>query len=501
MSRARMVFANYVEVEKPTVLNRDGYPAYERPLEEQYLQTLLTNTLGNTFYADRNELLQEAAEIHDRMIQADPEFAAKAVVFGRNEGFMRLQPTFGLAKLAGVRPDLFVRVFDRVILIPSDLQDFFTILKNLRKGEGGRAVKRTAARWLNNVSEYWAIKYNGRGRGYSLGDIVKTVHPVPKDDRQKALFAYLIGREEYDSSILPQVAAFERLKRAQTAEEKIVAISEGRLPHEVVTGAVKPDKAIWNAIVPQMPVFALLRNLNTLSRAGVLEDNRQLITERLSNGEVLRKAKILPFRFLKAFREVSEPWAKDILRGAVELTFANLPEIPGRTAIFLDISGSMSGDYVMIGAVFALALFKKTNGNCVFWLFNTDVYDFKPSVHDSILSQAERITAYGGTDTGAPVYELAQKKHKVDNIIMITDEQQNTGNPFYRSLALYRKHVNPEVKAFIIDIGPYRSAMVPKGDTLTHYIYGWSDQVLQYISFAVRGYGGMVEKVKQIEIS
>ena len=32
-------------------VNRDGYPAWERPLEEQYLQTLLTNTLGQTFYA------------------------------------------------------------------------------------------------------------------------------------------------------------------------------------------------------------------------------------------------------------------------------------------------------------------------------------------------------------------------------------------------------------------------------------------------------------------
>jgi 60 kDa SS-A/Ro ribonucleoprotein len=494
------MFQNYAEVEKPVITNRDGYPAYERPLEEQYLQTLLTNTLGNTFYADKDELLQEATEIHDKMIQTDPEFAAKALIFGRNEGFMRLQPTFGLAKLAGVRPDLFAKVFDQVILIPSDLQDFFTILKNLRNGEGGRAVKRAAAKWLNNVSEYWAIKYSGRGRGYSLGDVVKTVHPVPKDDKQKALFAYLIGREEYDGNLLPQVTAFERLKKAETTEEKIATITEGKLPHEVVTGAVKPDKAIWNAIVHQMPVFALLRNLNTLSRAGVLEDNRQLITERLSNAEALRKAKILPFRFLKAFKEVREAWAQDVLRQAVELTFANLPEIPGKTAIFLDVSGSMSGDYLMIGAVFALALFKKTGGNCVFWLFNTDVSEIKPSLYDSILTQAEKIHADGGTDTGAPMGRLAAKRISVDNILLITDEQQNTGSPFYRNLVLYRKQVNPEAKAFVIDIAPYRSAVVPPSDQLTYYVYGWSDTVLQYISTSCRGYSDMISEVKKIPL-
>lgn len=500
MSRARIMFYQYVEAEKPTIKNRDGYPAYERSLEEQYLQTLLTNTLGNTFYATKDELLQEATEIHDRMLQADPEFAAKALIFARNEGFMRLQPTFGLAKLAGVQPDLFTKVFDRVILIPSDLQDFFVILKNLRGGEGGRAVKRTVARWLNNISEYWAIKYNGRGRGYSLGDIVKTTHPVPKNDRQKALFAYLIGKE-YDTNLLPQVTAFERLKKAETTKDKIAAITEGKLPHEVVTGTVKPDKDIWNAIVPQMPVFALLRHLNTLSRAGVLEENRQYITERLTNAEALRKTKILPFRFLNAFEQVEEPWLRDVLRQAVELTFANLPEIPGRTAIFLDVSGSMTGSYVRIGAVFALALFKKTGGNCMFWLFNTDVRQFKPSVYDSILTQAERIRASGGTDTGAPMRLLRETREKVNQIIMITDEQQNTGSPFYRELLLYRKHINPEAKAFIIDIAPYRSAMVPEGDTLTHYIYGWSDQVLQYISFATQGYGGMVNRVRGISLA
>ena len=34
----------------PTV-NKDGFPAFKRSLSDQYLQTLMTNTMGNTFYA------------------------------------------------------------------------------------------------------------------------------------------------------------------------------------------------------------------------------------------------------------------------------------------------------------------------------------------------------------------------------------------------------------------------------------------------------------------
>lgn len=455
MSRARELFS----IPIPDKKNRDDYPAYSRSLEEQYLQTLLTNTIGNTFYADSNELLQEADQIHDAMLKKDPEFTAKALIFARNEGFMRLQPIFGLAKLSAVSQELFSKAFKKVILIPSDLQDFLTILKGQGRGQGGRAVKRQIAKFLNSISEYWAIKYNGRGRGYSLGDIVKTVHPKPATYKQKAIFGYLVG-QDYDKKAVPQITAFEALKRTTDTKEQIALIQEGRLPHE----------------------------------------NREYIQSVLNDPERLAKSKILPFRFATAFYQVREIWVKDLLRQAVELTFKNLPEIPGKTAVFLDISGSMSGNYLCIGSIFAITLYKKTKGNGVFWTFNTEVYDPKPSLYDSILSQAEKIHAWGGTDTGAPVRRLLHQKRKVDNVIIITDEQQNTGSPFYEELQKYRSSINPDVKAFIIDIAPYRSSMVPPSDKNTFYIYGWSDTALQYISLTTQGYKTMVDKVREMAL-
>ncbi len=489
MSRLTQLFAIPVQDLK----NREGYPAYKRPLEEQYLQTLLTNTLSNTFYADKNELFQETVFVHDQMLQVNSEFVAKALPFARQKGCMRLQPVFGLTKLAQTHKELFKEIFPQVILIPSDLQDFMTILEGSGRGQGGRAVKNTIAKWLNqNLSEYWAIKYNGKGRGFSLADIIQTIHPVPDSEQIGMLFKYLISGEcgFQDGKIY----AYEQLKKAETLAEQIHWIREGQLPHEVVTGVCKMTPELWNALVPEMPVFALIRNLNVLDRAGVLDTNRNLIERKLTDREVLRKSKILPFRFLNAFNAIEKAWAKDVLRQAVEMTFDGLPEIPGKTAVFLDISGSMNGEYLRIGSVFALALFKKTKGNGVFWLFDNAVHDPKASLHDSILTQAERITAQGGTDTGAPVRAL---RTRVDNIIIITDEQQNSGSPFYKELVNYRKKYNANARAFVIDLAPYRSGMVPPADDLSHYIYGWSDPVLQYISFATNGYGSMVEAIKK----
>ncbi|AWB43479.1 TROVE domain-containing protein [Paenibacillus sp. CAA11] len=497
MSTAKKLFGSL----RPNTMNRENYPAYTRSVEEQYLQMLLTNTMSNTFYADQQELLEESAGLHQEMAHSNPDFMAKALVYARSEGFMRLQPLFGLAVLSGIRPDLFALIFLKIVRIPSDLFDFLTILKGLGRGEGGRAVKRQIGRFLSMTTEYWAMKYNGRGRGYSLGDAIATAHPKPADLKQQALFRYLRGHEA-NLGLLPQVEALEKLKLSSSEEESIGWIERGKLPYEAVTGAIKPTRAIWEALLHQMPTFALLRHLNTLQRAGVLDqqENMEYAISRLTDAASLKKAKILPFRFVTAFRQVEHAEIRDALREAVDLTFDNLPELSGRTAIFLDISGSMTGQYLEIGAVFALALYKKTNGNSLFWLFDTQVEDAKPSRRDSILSQAERIRARGGTDTGAPVRKLLKEGQKVDQIIIITDEQQNSGSPFYRELERYRAKMGRDVKAFIVDISPYRSAMVPSQDPNTFYIYGWSDSVLSFIAQAQQGYGAMTQRVSSMEL-
>ncbi|GIO33573.1 MULTISPECIES: TROVE domain-containing protein [Paenibacillus] len=497
MSMAKKLFGSF----RPNILNKDRYPAYARSLEEQYLQMLLTNTMSNTFYADQNELLSDAEQLHQEMANSNPNFMAKEIIFARNEGFMRLQPLFGLAILSIYRPDLFAKIFLLVVRIPSDLSDFLMILKGMGRGEGGRAVKRQVNRFLSGVSEYWAIKYNGRGRGYSLGDAIATAHPKPEDLKQQALFRYLRGLEA-NLALLPQVEALENLKLASTEEEQIAWIERGKLPYETVTGAIQPSKAVWEALLYQMPTFALLRHMNALQRAGVLEDKRNLdyVVNRITDEQALKKAKILPFRLATAFRQVDHPELRDALREAAELTFDNLPELGEKTAIFLDISGSMNGQYLEIGAVFALALYKKTQGSSLFWLFDTEVVDARPSRKDSILTQAAQIHARGGTDTGAPVRKLIQERRKVDQIIIITDEQQNSGSPFYEQLRLYRSKVNRDVKAFIVDIAPYRHAMVPDQDPQTFYIYGWSDTVLSYIAQSVKGYSSLVERVEGVSL-
>ncbi|PZN06262.1 MAG: TROVE domain-containing protein, partial [Bacillota bacterium] len=440
--------------------------------------------------------LAEAEAVDDGMVAKEPEFVARALPYARQKGYMRTQPIFGLAKLS--RHPLFEEVFGKVILTPKDLADFAVIVKALRGGEGGRRIKRVAGRWLvENLSPYWAIKYGGKAAGYTLRDLFRVYHPVYSGGLRSPVVDYVLGREE-DLSGLPESAAFERLKRAQTDQEKVAAITEGRLPHEVASAFAGKSPAVWSAIVPQMPILALVRHLATIERLGIADQHRGYIEGKLTNPDAVRNSKILPFTFAKAFRQVDTPWIQDALRAAVDLSFANLPELPGRVAVLVDRSGSMHGDPVRIAALFGVALLRKANLNGRLLLFDHEVEEFQVSGRDSILSQAEQIVARGGTDLERPVEVLLRDRDRVDTIIVITDEQQNTGSPFLRRLLEYRQKVNPAVKTFVVNVAPYlRASVAPPEVDGVYYIYGWSERVLDIIALVNCGFGTVVEAIRK----
>jgi 60 kDa SS-A/Ro ribonucleoprotein len=436
------------------------------------------------------------------MLAKDQDFYAKALIFARNEGYMRTQPILGLVKLAEVNAGYFEKIFEKVILTPKDLSDFTTMLSSQRKGQGGRTVKRVAGKWLvNKLNEYWIVKYGaekGDG-GYSLKDMLRVFHPK---GLKEGFARYILGKTEFegipmDMSDMKQIAAFEGLKGAKTVEEKVKFIKEGNLPHEVASTFAGKDAKVWGAI--SFPMFALLRNLATLERNGAIDLFKEQIQRNFADPIYVKKSKILPFRFIKAGEKVQNAWVKDALRDAIENSVANLPDFKGSSTILLDVSGSMSS-FLPQAALFAVSASKKANESKIY-LFDTSVHEFPVSMRDSILTQAEKIRVMGGTNIGNAIAHLTRNKIKRDNVILITDEQQNAGSPAFAQIETYLKNINRDVNFFIIDVSPYRSAMTPpEMDKNTFYIYGWSDQVLSFIANVSRGFGGQVATVKNLEM-
>jgi 60 kDa SS-A/Ro ribonucleoprotein len=509
--------------------NPEGFPSFQRSDKEAYLQVLLTNTLTGTFYAQEAELLKESLDLHRRMTAQESPFAARALVYARREGLMRLQPIVGLAHLAKADLGLFHKVFSQVIQTPGDLTDFVEIVRGgVAPGGMGRSIKTAINLWLNGLSEYHAIKYATGGQGYSLRDVLRVTHPKPISPAQDAIFVWLTDAEKWDQperqALTPQIGAFEQLKCLDASGDQAAVralIAQGRLPYEVVTGVIKPDQDTWVELMRQMPFMALLRHLNTLQRAGVLmvEDHARYVVGRLTNTDALRKAKILPFQLFASYRhfkaeQPAERLVSEALAEAMDLAFVNLPDLGGAICIAPDVSGSMSGfigrdnatRYIDIAGIFAGALLK-ANPKALVLPFENQVVEVKLSARDTLVTTANKLAKIGGggTAVSAPVSALLDRKIKVDTFIGITDNiewaaDQSGRHGFLPTWYEYKQKVAPQAKAFLLTIAPYRHAIAPQHAADIYYTYGWNDSVLRYITLTLNGLAGQVEAVEQMEL-
>lgn len=484
-------------------VNHANFPAFTRSLHEQYVQLLLTNTLGGTYYSSKKELVDGTHELNKRMLAHDVTFMGKALVYARNEGFMRLQPIIGLVYLstAEIPYSEFEKIFNQVILTPGDLQDFVEIVRSgaIRKGLG-RRIKKAVNQWLIGISEYHIIKYGSESAKFSLRDILRLTRPKVSDYAYEndtptihAKFQYLLGNDA-DLSLLPQIALLEALKKSKGNEQEVIRlIHEGHLPHEVVTGIVQPTKGVWRAIQKQMPTFALLRNLRTLHKHDALD--AAAFAERM-NVDAIKKAKIFPFRIYMAYRECFDLGMPKVAINALSLALDNsaegLPRLPKRTVVALDVSGSMvramlsdnsSMSAIEVGAVF-VGVLARTGSEAELLLFDTVTKKIDINPNTPVLTTIEKLAGIkgGGTDLASPIEYVYNHKMDCDVFIGITDSEDWAGAGFLRAWSEYRSKRNKNARAYLIQLTPNRALSAPPSDDSVVYIHGWNTEVLKFIS-------------------
>ena len=501
-----------------TLKNYEGFPAFETSMEDRVLQTLMTGNFQDTFYVGRKKLAKEAIDLFVQMSKQDPVLFGKMIVYARNQGYIRAAPITALAILSRESTEA-SNIFGYVIRTPNDLKDFIELCRGpIRKI--GRQIKSLTDNYLNNLSEYHAIKYGARGSGsFSLGDVLRLARPIPLNERQSNLFKYLIYGTDSEKEVslegLNQIQAFENLKKATTLSEKMEWIEKGRLPHEVTTVFVGEHKELWPAILRQMPYFALLRHLNTLHRADVLEGNQKYVSEKLKNRGAILNAKVFPYQLQLAnvFLEQGAPRSvRDALAEAVEISFDNIPFMNQKICIAPDVSGSMyravsdrsKTQYIDIATLFAAALWKRSQDSFV-WPVDTHLHNPGPMPSGTPLTNfAHMMSRFGGggTEFSLPLQKLLKDKTKIDVFVTITDGEEWYGRGFLEVVREYRKEINPNLQSFLVRIDPYsRYDNVPQDEPGCHRIMGWSDVVLTYISRILTGTGNQIDNIKFLSAS
>src|SRR5262245_19110471 len=483
-------------------LNEHQAPAYALSPKQQLAQYAATGCLNTTFYAGADEQLAKVLEL---CADIDAEFVAKTAVFCRERGFMKDMPALLCAVLSMKDRQMLNVVFPRVIDNAKMLRNFVQIVRSGAVGRKslGSAPKRLVREWLDARDPATLFKANV-GQDPSLADIVKMVHPKPKDAGREALFGYFIGRD-YAFDQLPDVArSFEAYKKGESRDVPDV-------PFQMLT-ALELGTPEWTAIARRAPWQMTRMNLNTFARHGVFGQPGMtaVIAKRLRDAKAIAKARVFPYQLMVAYTMASAnaDIPKEVceaLQDAMEIAIANVPSIEGQIYICPDVSGSMSARVtgyrkgattsvrcIDVAALVAAAVLRK-NARTEVLPFECDVVKVNLNSRDSVMTNAAKLAAVGGggTNFSAPLELLNRRKAKVDLVIFISDYESWVDAGGGRGTATMRewnafKERNLNARLACIDVQPYRTVQAIEREDILN-VGGFSDQVFDVISEFARG--------------
>ena len=349
---------------------------------------------------------------------------------------------------------------------------------------GARSLRRGVGRWYAAQSPdalaHQAVKYRQR-EGVTHRDLLRLAHPAkavsagnPTLDvspEQARLFDWIVHGGPTDG--LPRIMeGFVRAQSAETPAETAALVREFGLPREALLSEHLTSREVWEALLEDMSMTAMIRNLATMTRVGVLEPGSAgtaAVVAQLGDGERIRRARVHPIALLAALRTYQtgrgargrHVWspvreAVDALDAAFYAAFGNVEPAGTRLLLALDVSGSMAGGWVAgvpgltpRDASAALALVtaateeryevvgffagrhgwkSRTKGP---WGFGEQGLTPLPISPRQRLDDAVRTVSdlpFGGTDCALPMLYARAQKQEIDTFVIYTDSETWAGD-------------------------------------------------------------------------
>lgn len=490
---------------KTDTYNEAGGIAYTLTPKQQLAQLAATGCLNNTYYADAQSQLDQVLKLAENL---DAEFIAKTAVYARQKGFMKDMPALLLAVLAQKDVNMLARVFDQVVDNGKMLRNFAQIIRSGAVGRKsfGNRPKKLMQTWLLTATEKQLLNA-AVGNSPSLADVVKMVHPKPREAWRAAWFAWLIGKP-YDREALPPITrAFEDYKQSQEGELPNV-------PFQMLT-ALDLNSGDWAEIARNGSWQQVRQNLNTFLRHEVFakSKNIKMVAEKLRDETAIARARVLPYQLLTAYQATSNQMPFEIreaLQDAMETAVQNVPAIRDKVVVCPDVSGSMHSSVtghrgsatsktrcIDIAALVSAAMLR-TNPQARVIPFEQITVNVQLNPRDSIMTNAEKLANIGGGGTAcsAPLAMLNREKADVDLVVIVSDNESwaDESQGWGATTSLMKewdilKRRCPEAKLVCLDIQPYTKAQARNRHDILN-IGGFSDQVFTLIgSFAERGMG------------
>lgn len=274
----------------------------------------------------------------------------------------------------------------------------------------------------------------------ALKRLYAVLHIRPGERAQKILFD---EQPPADS----RVGALKRLARLDDPNEQARAIVEARIPFRIAVSVIpEMTPAILEALIERMSPQELINNLGALQRYGALSnpDLKTMIDLKLEEAKSYTRASALkPEAALQAVELSADMRRK--LEEVADVQIKARGRLRRPTAVLIDKSGSMEVA-IEVGKRIAAMISAACEKELYVYAFDSMAYPIQAKGSDwAAWKRAfEGINAGGETSCGIALEYLRRKKQYVEQIVVVTDEEEYTPPYFVESFLKYRQELSAD---------------------------------------------------------
>ena len=307
---------------------------------------------------------------------------------------------------------------------------------------------------------------------------------------------------------------------------------EFRLPREALKPEHLTSPEVWEALLEEMPMTALIRNLATMTRVGVIgrrSAGTAKVVAQLGDRDRIRRARVHPIAVLAALRTYAAgrgargrgEWTPvreivDALDASFYTAFGNVEAAGKRLLLALDVSGSMTSGWVAgvpglspRDASAALALVTAATepdyeivgffGGKRGWKSHTkSPWGFgEQGLTPLAISPRQRLDdavkavsnlPFGGTDCALPMLYARARELEVDAFVIFTDSETWAGDVHpAEALREYRRVSGIDARLIVVGMVSNNFSVADPSDPGMLDVVGFDTATPQLISDFARG--------------
>jgi hypothetical protein len=418
--------------------------AAERDLRLEMLNSLLTTP---------HRKLEEVAELHQIMVEIDPLFYGHLGAWYYQNGEVRDHKEVFVGNLL-TSPLTEHRDAGFVLLQklpPYQVGRVIDFMKRHRH-KVPRCARTAVTRYLRdrekNANFFDRAALRNRK---AMKHLYATLHIKPNPRADAILF-----KETPPEDSLAYLV--KQLAKAESPAEQAALIVEHNIPYTIAIGTVKQlTPTVLVALINSMSPQEVINNLKSLQGRGAMEhpEVKALIEQKLKDAQTSDRVSAYKARIASDAAQLDTDTTAQLEQITNEQV-KKRGKIKKPTALLVDKSGSMD-KALEVGKRLAAMISGISEAELYVYAFDTMPYPV--TAKGSELSDWERafqhIKAGGRTSIGCAVEALRRKKQQVEQIILVTDEGENSSPYFPDAYQTYCREMGALPNVIIVRVGRF----------------------------------------------